>query len=104
MPKNIPNTTPRPVCVHCGKKYGQRRCKEIIDIVKEREAAPHLETNLILVSSQSWPYGTDTKRIVRTFWDGQSWYGGYKPFCTLNCALDYARRAYRGEKVVRQAC
>jgi hypothetical protein len=34
----------------------------------------------------------------RTIWDGQSWRGGYNPFCTLRCALDYARKAYRKEK------
>jgi hypothetical protein len=34
-------------------------------------------------------------------WDGQTWGGGYPPFCTLRCALDYARRAFRtyGDKV-----
>lgn len=27
-------------------------------------------------------------------WDGETWHGGYAPFCTLRCALDYARQAY----------
>ncbi len=27
-------------------------------------------------------------------WEGESWRGGHNPFCTLHCALDYARRAY----------
>jgi hypothetical protein len=31
----------------------------------------------------------------RWVWDGQSWSGGYAPFCTLRCALDFARKAYR---------
>lgn len=31
---------------------------------------------------------------TREIWDGQSWRGGYSPFCTLRCALAYARHAY----------
>ena len=27
-------------------------------------------------------------------WDGETYVGGYEPFCTLRCALDYARHAY----------
>jgi hypothetical protein len=34
-------------------------------------------------------------------WDGETWWGGYKPFCTLRCALDYAREAYYG-KIIRK--
>ena len=30
----------------------------------------------------------------REIWDGESWFGGYDPFCTLRCALNYARHAY----------
>jgi hypothetical protein len=30
----------------------------------------------------------------RSIWDGETWWGGCKPFCTLRCALDYARKAY----------
>jgi hypothetical protein len=32
---------------------------------------------------------------TRWIWDGQSWSGGYPPFCTLRCALAYARKAYK---------
>jgi hypothetical protein len=31
---------------------------------------------------------------TRTVWDGVSWLVPYKPFCTLRCALHYARKAY----------
>jgi hypothetical protein len=34
---------------------------------------------------------------TREVWDGESWFGGYKPFCTLRCALAYAREAYNRE-------
>jgi hypothetical protein len=30
----------------------------------------------------------------REIWDGESYSGGYEPFCTLRCALAYARKAY----------
>jgi hypothetical protein len=33
----------------------------------------------------------------RRVWDGQTWRGGYTPFCTLRCALSYARAAYKRE-------
>jgi hypothetical protein len=36
--------------------------------------------------------------IYRHAWDGTSWSGGYDPFCTLHCALDYARKAYKREQ------
>jgi hypothetical protein len=38
------------------------------------------------------------KTATRWIWDGQSWRGGYTPFCTLRCALDYARKAYKKEQ------
>jgi len=31
---------------------------------------------------------------TRWIWDGESWWGGYKPFCTLRCALEFARKAF----------
>lgn len=37
----------------------------------------------------------------REIWDGESWEGGYKPFCTLRCALLYARKAYRSHHYLR---
>jgi hypothetical protein len=37
---------------------------------------------------------TPTMHAYREIWDGESWYGGYPPFCTLRCALGYARKAY----------
>lgn len=39
-------------------------------------------------------YVPDQKTAYRETWDGVSWWGGYDPFCTLRCALDYARQAY----------
>jgi len=28
-------------------------------------------------------------------WDGETWVKPYEPFCTLRCALEYARMAYK---------
>ena len=52
-------------------------------------------------SSGSWlgvKYGPDDNCADRSLWDGETWFGGKKPFCTLNCALDYARKAYARTK------
>ena len=57
----------RPVCVHCGAKCGYRM----------RE--PTGNTNLLAEQYHKW--------------DGVSWYHKYNPFCTLRCALSYARMA-----------
>lgn len=56
----------RPVCANCGKKCGQRH--------------------------HDWPIG----RPEAAPWDGTSWRFPYNPFCTLRCALAYARWAYEG--------
>lgn len=54
----------RPVCVCCGEKCGRRHREWPIN---QPEASP---------------------------WDGTSWYWQYNPFCTLRCALRFARAAH----------
>ena len=54
----------RPVCAGCGKKCGERH--------------------------RHWP---NTIQKPAT-WDGETWEWKYNPFCTLRCALAYARKAY----------
>ena len=39
--------------------------------------------------------GRKGRRIIRTFWDGESYRSGYDPFCTLRCAHDFAQASYR---------
>jgi hypothetical protein len=56
----------RPVCVGCGKICGSRH--------REWPAAQHDPSP----------------------WDGVSWRWKYNPFCTLRCALNYARRKAAG--------
>jgi hypothetical protein len=42
---------------------------------------------------------------LRTTWDGDSWVGNATPFCSLRCALDYARNAYRNSRTHKeQSC
>lgn len=36
-------------------------------------------------------------------WDGKTYLGGYDPFCTLRCALSYARAAYADKTRTRLA-
>jgi hypothetical protein len=81
-------TASRPVCVHCGAKYGQRvtrtvwvrrgQDEEPQGVVKRYAVRPHI--------------GGQVQDVE--VWDGKSWMGGYEPFCTLRCALSYARKAY----------
>jgi hypothetical protein len=102
----------RPVCVHCGAKYGQRHTHDVTLRWAEGEPEPRYEGNLIVVKEQRtgatpattiprwagvagellFPAKPNVKRLE--VWNGKSWYGGYEPFCTLRCALSYARKAY----------
>lgn len=54
----------RPVCVGCGKKCGEHY--------------------------KAYP----PNQLHASEWDGQTWFWKYNPFCTLRCALAYARRSY----------
>jgi hypothetical protein len=92
-------TTPRPVCVHCGAKYGQRITTYEQVRWPEGEPMPAHEGDGI-VTNTATPYRTTpnatTPMLVtgRDIWDGVSWSAPYEPFCTLRCALSYARKAY----------
>jgi len=97
----------RPICVHCGNPYGKRETKTVAVKCKVGEEMPPYRGNGVVVKTSRYNTGGsigqtigglqfETNEIVetRTIWDGESWWGGYDPFCTLRCALDYARRAY----------
>lgn len=100
-------TTPRPVCVHCGKKYGSRSVRMEAVRWKEGEPQPEYRGNGIVIKERSWKAGRTAGTMhgtefaagdvvcYRDVWDGETWYGGYNPFCTLTCALDYARKQFR---------
>jgi hypothetical protein len=38
----------------------------------------------------------------RDVWDGLTWFKPYEPFCTLRCALVYARAAYEARKQAKR--
>ena len=86
-------SAPRSVCVHCGQPYGRRDIHHVTLRWEEGEPEPRYEGSLIVVRR-----GSVRKRLAYArdidVWNG-CWSGGYPPFCTLRCALDYARKAYR---------
>jgi hypothetical protein len=41
------------------------------------------------------PFTNNDNVALRDIWNGETWWGGHKPFCTLRCALDFARKAFR---------
>ena len=61
----------RPVCVHCGAKCGYKMRGD---------------------SKITFPDGG--LKVERGAWDGVTWFHKYNPFCTLRCALGFARKAY----------
>lgn len=78
-------------CAWCGKTYGSR----VTEMIRCYGDEPRFETNHERVGGiQSWT-STDGRRVhAAKFWDGESYWMPYKPFCTLRCAFGYARRAY----------
>ena len=104
----------RPYCAHCGIRYGKRDTKQLtvkwdtpcIDKTIGGKtykvlngpivAAPPYEGGDMLIK-ESKPYLSVDGQVVmrRTIWDGLSYMLPYEPFCTLRCALAYAREAYR---------
>jgi hypothetical protein len=102
----------RPTCVHCRKAYGLRVVTEEKVKRKIGEDKPEYQGNGFLVREVEWQTGalvdpkghyTPASEIVtyRKIWDGVTYSGGYHPFCTLHCALAYARKAYN-EKIYNQ--
>ena len=118
---------PRPVCTVCAKPYGQRRTVHTTLRLPPGEEVAEYRGNAFLLceaveigakrrkedapkglphwtpgywDEQHWEVVTEVRRET---WDG-SWYGGYEPFCTLNCALSFARAAHRdGARYVLKA-
>jgi hypothetical protein len=90
---------PRPVCVHCRAKYGSRQTAEQRVKWKAGEPMPAYSGGAILVGKKEYQNHPDLNggeaRGAYHVWDGVSWFGGYPPFCTLRCALDYARKSYK---------
>jgi hypothetical protein len=85
----------RPTCVHCGKAYGQRATHS-----HQLKDGEDYDGYLQVVRRHALRTQVGTGRTVQEIelWNGKSWIGGYEPFCTLRCALAYARRAYNKTK------
>lgn len=64
MTNSIVKQPSKPVCVHCGTECGTK--------------------------FHTWP----AHQLHKNPWDGSSWFHPYNPFCTLRCALSFARKAY----------
>lgn len=102
-------TTPRPTCGHCGAAYGWRHTATQTVTWPAGEAKPPYQGNGVVTRERMWhtaphsssgtvlgkSFGHDDNVMARDVWDGETWWGGYEPFCTLRCALNYARKAYR---------
>lgn len=97
----------RPVCALCDKAYGQRATRRSVILLEaaDAEPPPH-QGNEMLVCEEVTRHSTSQlirqsdgakcrTSIVRETWDGETWFGGYQPFCTLRCAVTFARAAYR---------
>lgn len=116
--------TQRPVCGYCGKAYGARRThmqpvRHLLGkpvppymgngkVIREREHTRTLPRKSLEAIQRTpmtdWEksnppeyrkpgYVPDQVIVHREVWLGE-WWGGYEPFCTMRCALEYARRVW----------
>ena len=119
----------RPVCVHCGKSYGQRKIEienvrwdapsvrealprswkgeEMIWRLKPDAKAPppppYCGNRKVVKETDPYLSGADGRMVMQRYtWDGESYWAKYRPFCTLRCALSYARKAYGKEKLLKR--
>lgn len=66
----------RPICAGCGKACGRRYIPAATQWDHER----------------GWILNRDV--FTKGVWDGVTWVFPYNPFCTLRCALRYARQMH----------
>lgn len=97
----------RPRCVWCGKNHGLRakRCEVVI---WDGGPMPPYSGNMVVTRTYyvskkpQWadgsvmgvPFKKGQYIAHRDLWDGESFVTPYDPFCSLRCALAYARRTY----------
>jgi len=114
---------PRPTCAYCGKDYGQRdvrsmplkwACDEpkpaytgnhihIRDRFERKNQEFEMEPSPVL---QGYMVPKKPLKLVKEYmtcdretWDGETYFTRYDPFCTLRCALAYARNAYNTNRI-----
>lgn len=103
----------KPICAHCGKKYGQRDTDTQSVLFPATDPTPVYRGNLEVVREEVRPWsrqmreeksadymrprlvavGPEQNRVTWTLWDG-TYRAPYHPFCTMRCALAYARAAW----------
>lgn len=86
--------TSRPICVCCGKAYGARWTEEVTEFYQKGATEPVYRGNLKVMRTRDDPWGSAQRRVLWTVWDGETFVTPYNPFCTLRCALSFARAAY----------
>lgn len=91
----------RPICVHCGKVYGQRATHDETARRGPDGTWPPYRGNGIVV--KDFRVGESASLAYRTIWDGETYWKPYEPFCKLRCALDYARKVYAQTQIKRRA-
>jgi len=98
----------KPICANCANPYGTRKTTTQTFKWQKGEPPPKYRGNQVVVretmirqaphnvtgSIHGVPFGHNDNVAERRLWDGQSYYLPYKPFCTLRCALAYARAAH----------
>jgi hypothetical protein len=101
--------THRPQCVSCGDRYGTRRVTAETVRWPKGEPIPAYKGNGRVVNT-SQPYmlnarggasDVPTFTTTRWIWDGESYGSQHQPFCSLQCALKYARKAYNATQEAR---
>jgi hypothetical protein len=80
--------------VHCGKHYGQRAVKS--ETIRYTEEPPvYVGDQIVVEYTKPYRSSDGEMSMSRKTWDGRTYHTLYDPFCTLRCALDYARLAFR---------
>lgn len=102
---------PRPTCAYCGNTYGSRVVRLDTSVVPldKPDPPPTPRPGETVVRESHFPTitkgtspnayvrmgdGVKARQVTRTYWNGQ-YSAPYSPFCTLRCALAYARKAYK---------
>jgi hypothetical protein len=96
-------TAPRPKCACCGKPYGSRMTTSAEVRWPQGQPMPAYRGNGIVIKTRG-PFNTTEAMQwgTRDVWDGLTWFKPYEPFCTLRCALGYARASYEARKQAKR--
>lgn len=108
------NLQKRPTCACCGQLYGKRDTERVRVNWRpsKGEEMPPYRGNLKVVSITRKPprapddisniYDDDAQWAMYRVWDGTYWASGYDPFCTLRCALSFARKAHAAGYTIKR--